>query len=250
VGWGAGRTLGGLAVALVLLAAFVANEARAGEPLLPLSIFRIRGLAAADVTQLVGVAGFLAVFFFLTLYMQNVLGYSQIQTGTAYLPVCFGVAITAGACSQLLTRTGTRPLIVGGALLAAGGVFWLSRVPVDGSYARDLLPGLVVMAIGLGAVFVAVTTAANAGVPADRAGLAASLLNTSQQLGGALGLAIFSALATARTADRLAAHAPPAEALTAGAQRALLASSVFLVAAAVIGLKATNTRGEEAPAAV
>src|SRR4051812_22712923 len=248
VGWGAGRTLGGLVVALVLLAAFVANEARAGEPLLPLSIFRIRGLAAADVTQLVGVAGFLAVFFFLTLYMQNVLGYSQIQTGTAYLPVCFGVAITAGGCSQLLTRTGTRPLIVGGALLAAGGVFWLSRVPVDGSYARDLLPGLVVMAIGLGAVFVAVTTAANAGVPADRAGLAASLLNTSQQLGGALGLAIFSALATARTADRLAAHAPPAEALTSGAQRALLASSVFLVAAAVIGLKATNTRGEEATA--
>jgi len=93
-----------------------------------------------------------------------------------------------------------------------------------------------------------VTTAANAGVPADRAGLAASLLNTSQQLGGALGLAIFSALATARTADRLAAHAPPAEALTSGAQRALLASSVFLVAAAVIGLKATNTRGEEATA--
>ena len=244
VGWGAERTIGGLAAALALLGAFVANEARAPDPLLPLSIFRVRGLAAADVTQLVGIAGFLAVFFFLTLYMQNVLGYSQIQTGTAYLPVCFGVAITAGVCSQLLTRVGTRPVIVAGALTAAAGVFLLSRIEVGGSYAGDLLPGLVLMAIGLGAVFVGVTTAANAGVPADRAGLAAALLNSSQQVGGALGLAIFSAVATARTDGRLAAGAPPAEALTSGAQRALLLSSIFLLAAAVIALRAPNTKGE------
>ncbi|HEY4098888.1 MAG TPA: MFS transporter [Baekduia sp.] len=246
VGWGAARTLGGLALALALLAAFVANEARSDDPLLPLSIFRVKGLAAADTAQLIAVAGFFSMFFFLTLYMQNVLGWSQIQAGLAYLPLCFGVAIAAGVASQLLGRTGTRPVIVAGSLIAAGGVWWLSRMPVDGSYVADLLPGLLITSVGLGAVFVAVTTAANAGVPAHQAGLAAALLNASQQVGGALGLAIFSAIATSHTDARLAAHAPPAEALTSGFQRALLASSLFLVAAAVVALRATNTRGEVA----
>jgi EmrB/QacA subfamily drug resistance transporter len=247
VGWGTARTIGSLAGALALLATFVVNEQRVHNPLAPLSIFRINGLAYADVTQLIAFAGFLAMFFFLTLYMQNVLGYSPIETGLAYLPVTVGAGMAAGITSQLVGRTGTRPVIVAGALIAAGGVYYLSGVPVGGSYVTDLLPGLVVMSLGLGAVFVAVTTAANAGVPADKAGLAAALLNASQQLGGALGLAIFSAIATSRTTDLLAAHAPTAEALTEGFQRALLASSVFLVAAAVVGLRATNTRGEQRP---
>jgi EmrB/QacA subfamily drug resistance transporter len=245
VGWGTARTIGELTGALLLLTAFVINERRVKNPLAPLSVFRINGLAFANVTQLIAFAGFLAMFFFLTLYMQNVLGYSPIQTGAAYLPVTAGAAIAAGITSQLLARSGTRPVIVAGALIAAGGVYYLSRVPVGGSYLTDLLPGLVVMSVGLGAVFVAVTTAANAGVPADKAGLAAALLNASQQLGGALGLAIFSAIATSRTGDLLATHTPPPDALTAGFQRSLLASSMFLVAAAVVGLRATNTRGEQ-----
>jgi EmrB/QacA subfamily drug resistance transporter len=244
-GWGSIRTLAELAGALALLAAFIVNERRRSNPLLPLSIFRVRGLAAADATQLIAFAGFLAMFFFLTLYMQNVLGYSPIQTGAAYLPVTFGVGIAAGITSQLLPRLGTRPVIVAGALIAAGGVYWLSRIPVHGSYLADLLPGMVVMSLGLGAVFVAVTTAANAGVPADKAGLAAALLNASQQVGGALGLAIFSAIATSRTSHLLAGHTPPADALTSGFQRALLASSLFLLAAAVVALRIANTRGEE-----
>jgi EmrB/QacA subfamily drug resistance transporter len=245
VGWGTARTIGELAAALALLAAFVINERRTKNPLAPLSIFRINGLGFSNATQLVAVAGFLAVFFFLTLYMQNVLGYSAIQTGAAYLPLTFGVVVAAGVTSQLVSRTGTRPLIVTGSLIAAGGVYWLSRIPVDGSYLTDLLPGMMVMSIGLGAVFVAVTTAANAGVPADKAGLAAALLNASQQLGGALGLAIFSAIATSHTTGLLATHTPLPEALTAGFQRALLASSIFLLAAAVVALRATNTRGEQ-----
>jgi EmrB/QacA subfamily drug resistance transporter len=244
-GWGTTLTLTELAGALALLAAFVINEQRRRNPLLPLSIFRIRGLAAADATQLIAFAGFLAMFFFLTLYMQNVLGYSPIQTGAAYLPLTFGVGIAAGITSQLLPRIGTRPVIVTGSLIAAGGVYWLSRIPVHGSYFTDLLPGMMVMSIGLGAVFVAVTTAANAGVPADKAGLAAALLNASQQVGGALGLAIFSAIATSRTTHLLASHTAPADALTSGFQRALLASSIFLLAAAVVALRITNTRGEE-----
>jgi EmrB/QacA subfamily drug resistance transporter len=245
-GWASARTIGELATAAVVLAAFAVTELRRGDPLFPFSIFRTRGLAAADVTQMIAFAGFVSVFFFLTLYMQNILGYTPIRGGSAYLPVTAGIAVAAGISSQLFARTGTRPVIVAGSLIAAAGVYYLSRIPVHGSYLTDLLPGLIIMAIGLGAVLVAVTTAANAGVAADQAGLAAGLLATSQQLGTALGLAIFSAIATARTGALLATGAPPATALTGGYQRALLACAIFLLAAAVIALRATNTRGEPA----
>ena len=246
-GWGDLRTIGELAVAVALLAAFVANEQRTAHPLMPLSIFRVKGLAAADATQLIALAGFLAMFFFITLYMQNVLGYSQIEAGSAFLPVCLGVGIAAGITSNLLARTGTRPVIIAGALMAAAGIFALSRIPVHGSYATDLLPGLVVMSLGLGTMFVGITTAANAGVPADQAGLAAALLNTCQQLGGALGLAIFTAVATARTRHQLTTHHPAPDAYTSGFRLALLVAGIFLVAAAIIALRVTNTRGETAP---
>ena len=245
VGWGATRTVAELAGALALLTAFVLNELRHRNPLAPMSIFRINGLGFSDATQLIAFAGFLAMFFFLTLYMQNVLGYSAIQTGAAYVPLTIGVIIAAGITSQLIPRVGTRPIIVTGALIGACGLYWLSRIPVDGSYVSDLLPGMLVLSFGLGPMFVAVTTAANAGVPADKAGLAAALLNASQQLGGALGLAIYSAIATSRTRDLLAAHASVPHALTGGFSRALLVGSIFILAAAIIGLRATNTRGEQ-----
>jgi len=245
VGWGATRTVAELAGALALLAAFVLHELRHRNPLAPMSIFRINGLGFSDATQLIAFAGFLAMFFFLTLYMQNVLGYSAIQTGAAYVPLTVGVIIAAGITSQLIPRIGTRPIIVTGALIGACGLYWLSRIPVHGSYVSDLLPGMLVLSFGLGPMFVAVTTAANAGVPADKAGLAAALLNASQQLGGALGLAIYSAIATSRTRELLAAHVPPPHALTEGFSRALLVGSIFILAAAVIGLRATNTRGEQ-----
>ena len=247
VGWGRARTVGGLAAAAILLVAFVINERRQRNPLAPLEIFRLNGLGFADATQLIAFAGFVAMFFFLTLYMQNVLGYTPIQTGLAYLPLCVVVGICAGTASQLLTRVGTRPMIVIGALISAGGMYWLSRIPVHGSYLEDLLPGLLVISVGFGPVFVAVTTAANAGVPPDKAGLAASLLNASQQLGAALGLAVFSAVATSHTNALLAGHAAVPSALTGGFQRALFVGSLFIAGAAVLGLKATNTRGE-APA--
>jgi MFS family permease len=181
--------------------------------------------------------------------MQNVLGYSPIQSGLAWLPLCFAVAISAGIASQLLSRVGTRPVIVVGAIIAAAGLYLLSRIPVDGSYLADLLPGTLVLAVGGAGVFVGVTTAANAGVPADKAGLAAALLNASQQLGGALGLAIFTAVATSRTNHLLAAGNPVSHAQVSGYQRALLIGSIFVLVSAVTALRATNTRGEaEVPA--
>src|SRR5215467_7459550 len=247
VGWGSARTIGELAGAAALLAAFVGNEQRSRNPLLPLSIFRIRGLAAADVTQLVGIAGMFAMFFFLTLYLQNVLGYSLIRTGLAYLPVTAGVGLSAGITPRLLSRVGTRPVFVAGTLVAGGGVLWLSRLPIPGSYLTDVLPGLVILSVGLGAEFVAATTAANAGVPPQTAGLAAALFNASQWIGGALGLAIFSAIATARTTHLLAGHAAPPVALDAGFHQALTAAAIFLLAAALVALRTTSARGEPGP---
>jgi EmrB/QacA subfamily drug resistance transporter len=250
VGWGDARTVGGLAGAAVLLAAFAVNERRHPDPLFPFSILRINGLAAADATQIVAVAGSYSMFFFITLYMQNVLGFSRLQAGAAYVPTALGVAVAAGICSRLLPRTGTRPLIVVGALIDAAGIYWLSRIPVHGSYLHDLLPGLVIMSLGFGAVFVAVTTAAQAGVPPDKAGLAAGLINASTWIGAALGLAIFSAIATSHTNNLLSDHQPISHALVGGFSRALLACALFLVAAALIAVRATNTRGEPVAAVV
>jgi MFS family permease len=244
VGWGATRTVGELTGAIALLALFALNERRRPNPLFPFSILRINGLAAADITQVVAVAGSFSMFFFVTLYMQNVLGFTKLQAGAAYVPTALGVALSAGICAQLIPRIGTRPIMVVGALIDALGLYLVSQIPVHGSYVSDLLPGLVVMSLGFGAIFVAVTTAAQAGVPSDKAGLAAALVNSSTWLGGALGLAIFSAIATSRTHAVLATGAPLDHALTAGFQRALVACSVFLLVAAAIASHATNTRWE------
>jgi EmrB/QacA subfamily drug resistance transporter len=243
VGWGATRTIAELAVAGLMLAAFVANELRVANPLVPMSILRVRGVAVADATQMVAVAGFLPMFFFLTLYMQTVLHYSPIQTGIAYLPLTGGFIIAASISSQLFARIGTKPVTLVGAVVAAGGLYWLSRVPVDGSYVSDILPGLLIASIGLGGVFTALTTAANAGVDQDKAGLAAGLLNTGQQLGGALGLAILSALATSRTTSLLhGGQDTVAQAATGGYQRALMVGAFFVLAATVVALAAPNRR--------
>jgi EmrB/QacA subfamily drug resistance transporter len=240
VGWGATRTIAELAGSAVILAAFVANELRVANPLVPLSILRVRGIAAADATQMVALAGFLPMFFFLTLYMQTVLQYSPIQTGVAYLPLTGGFIIAASICSQLFARIGTKPVVLAGIVIAAGGLYWLSRIPVGGSYVSDILPGLLVVSIGMGGVFTGLTTAANAGVGEEKTGLAAGLLNTGQQLGAALGLAILSALATARTNSLL--HDGFAQAATHGYQRALMVGSALVFVAGIVALFAPNTR--------
>src|SRR6266567_3798459 len=185
-GWGSLQTILTLTGSAALLIAFAANELRSRYPLVPFAILRVKGLVAADLTQLIAFTGFFSIFFYATLYMQEILHYSPIKAGAAYLPITAGFAVAGGMASQLVTRVGTRPVVVAGCLIAGAGIYLVSKVPLHGSYVSDLLPGFVVMALGAGSVFVSVTAAANAGVPSDKAGLAAGLLNSSQQVGSIL----------------------------------------------------------------
>jgi EmrB/QacA subfamily drug resistance transporter len=243
-GWGSGATIGELAGAAVLLAALIINELRHPNPVLPLSIFKIKGLGATDLANVLGLAGFYSVFFFITLYMQEVLHFSALRAGVAYVPVGAIVAVSSIGGSGLIPRLGTRPLIVAGAVIATGGMYWVSRIPVHGSYWTDVFPAMMIMGLGLGLVFVGVQVAGNAGVPPDKAGLAGALITASFQLGVALGLAILSALATARTNSLVATHHAVPDALVGGYTRALLGAAIFVGAVIVIGLRAANTKGE------
>jgi MFS family permease len=166
--------------------------------------------------------------------------------GAAYLPLTFGVGIAAGISAKLVTRAGSRAVICVGALIAATGLFLLGHVPVSGGYPAHILPGLLLVAFGVGPVFVGVTTAANAGVGPSRAGLAAAILNSCQQLGGALGLAIFSAVGTAQVHHLLARGIPVPDATTSGIRHALVTGAAFAAAAALIALATTNTHQDEA----
>jgi EmrB/QacA subfamily drug resistance transporter len=241
-GWGSLQTVLTLIGSAGLLTAFARNELRSRDPLLPFAILRVKGLVAADLTQLIAFAGFFSMFFYATLYMQEVLHYSPLKAGAAYLPITAGFAVAGGVASQLVTRIGTRPVVVAGCLIAAAGIYFVSKVPLQGSYVTDLLPGFLVMSLGAGSVFVSVTAAANAGVPSDKAGLAAGLLNSSQQIGSALGLAILSAVAITRTDDLIAAHVSHVVAADAGYHRALLVGGILMAAAAVLALRIGNTR--------
>src|SRR6516162_889941 len=242
VGWGSLQTIATLTGAAILLAAFALNELRSSNPLVPIAILRVKGLVAADLTQLIAFTGFFSMFFYATLYMQETLHYSPLKAGAAYLPITAGFAVAGGMASQLVTRIGTRPVVVAGCLIAAAGIWYVSRVPLHGSYPSDLLPGFVVMSLGAGSVFVSVTTAANAGVPSDKAGLAAGLLNSSQQIGSALGLAILSAVAITRTDHLASLGVAPAVAADAGYHQALLVGGIMMAAAALVALRIGNTR--------
>jgi EmrB/QacA subfamily drug resistance transporter len=241
-GWGSAQTIVTLTGSAVLLAAFALNELRSRNPLIPFAVLRVKGLVAADLTQLIAFSGFFSMFFYATLYMQEILHYSPLRAGAAYLPITAGFAVAGATASQLVTRIGTRPVVVAGCLMAGAGIWWVSRVPLHGSYVTDLLPGFVVMSLGAGSVFVSVTAAANAGVPADKAGLAAGLLNSSQQVGSALGLAVLSAVAITRTSHLIAARAPHLVAADAGYHQALLVGAILMAAAAVLAVRIGNTR--------
>ncbi len=236
-GWGSTQTIGLLAGAAALLATFVAVELRSAAPLVPFSIFRLRTLTGANVVGVLTGASLFSMFFFISLYMQQVLGYSAIEAGFAYLPLALTIIVSAGIASTLTTRIGFKPVLIAGMLSIAAGLAWFSQVSVGGSYLGDILGPSLLAALGLGFVFVPQTIAAVAGVKDREAGLASGLINTSQQIGGALGLAILATVANSRTDALFADGAGRATALTEGFQSAFLAGAGF----AVLGLIAVLT---------
>jgi MFS family permease len=234
-GWGSAHTLGFGGLSLALLAAFVARQATAANPLLPLRIFRSRNVTGANVTQFLMVAGMFGMFFSGVLLMQRVLGYDAIETGLAFLPVSMGIGLlSVGLSARLNLRFGERPVLLAGLALIVAGLAWLTRVPVDASYAVDLLPAMVVLGVGAGLAFPALSTLAMSGATAHDAGLASGLLNTTLQVGGAVGLAVLATLSSEETAGRLADGEGGASALTAGYTLAFTVAAVLLVVAIVV----------------
>jgi EmrB/QacA subfamily drug resistance transporter len=250
-GWVSVETLGLGALAVALLAAFVMLESRLRHPLIRLGIFRMRSITGANAAMLLVAGGMFALFYFASIYVQEVLGYSALRAGLAFLPVTAGIIAGAGLSQQLIRRVGVRAVGLTGMSIAAVGLIILSRIPVAGTYLGDLLPGLMIMAVGMGLTFVPITLIATTNVGAEDAGLASGLLNTAQQLGGAIGLAVLSTLAANSTASTLAGlgHAPsPADgvsALVTGFHVAFLVGAFLMLAGAAI-LATTVRRGDVA----
>jgi EmrB/QacA subfamily drug resistance transporter len=231
-GWTSGQTLGLGAVALVLIGTFLAIESRTRAPLMPLGIFRLRTLRGANVVGLLIGMSLFSMFFFISLYLQQVLGFSALETGLAYLPLSIFIILSAGAASQLVTRLGFKPPLTAGLVLIAIGLLWFSRVDPGGSYVGDVLFPSLIVAVGLGFSFVPVTIAAVTGTSPAEAGLASGLINTSQQIGGALGVAILASVANSVTNGSTAGN--PGAALTEGFQSAFLVGAGFAVLGAIL----------------
>ncbi|HEY5194941.1 MAG TPA: MFS transporter [Solirubrobacteraceae bacterium] len=236
VGWGSTTTLLRLAGAAILLAGFIAIELRQRHPLVPFSIFRLRTLRGADIVGLLIGMSLFSMFFFISLYLQDVLHFSPIKAGLSYLPLSVAIILSAGGASQLVTRVGFKPTLIAGLLFIAGGLLWFSRVRgVGGSFTADVLGPSLLAAIGLGLAFVPVTIAAVTGIEPREAGLASGLINTSQQVGGALGLAILATVANSRTQSLLHAGThSSAVALSKGFDRAFLVGAGFAVVGAIL----------------
>ena len=195
-GWGSFQTLGLLGVSAALIAAFIAIELRSQAPLMPFRIFRMRTLTGANIVGLLVGASLFSMFFFITLYMQQVLGYSAIHAGLSYLPLALMIIVAAGVASQLVTRIGFKPVLAAGMAFIAVALAWFSQVSVGGGFLTDILGPSLLAATGLGFAFVTTTIAAVSGVRDQESGLASGLINTSQQIGGALGLAVLATIAT------------------------------------------------------
>jgi len=233
-GWSSGWTLSRLAGAAVLLAAFLAVEARAKDPLMPFRIFRIRTVAGANVAGLLLGAVVFANFFVLTLYVQQVLGWSALKTGLTFLATAGTTVLWAGLAQALVTKLGAKPVMAIGFLATIAGMAWYTQIPVHASFVADLLPGYLLIGFALPFTFIPVSIAALAGVEAHEAGLASGLINTAQQIGGAVGVAVTSSVSISHF-DHLVKHRPFAQAFTAGSQWAFWVT----VGIAVAGFVAT-----------
>src|SRR5262245_3489649 len=236
-GWGSAQTIGLGLLSFALIGAFYVIERRSKAPLMPFpGIFRIRTITGINVSAVLIAAALFSMFFFISLYMQQVLGYSALEAGLAYLPLAVGIIVTAGASAGLVTRFGFKPVLVTGLIITAAGLLWFTQVDAGGSYLSDLLGPMLLAAVGLGLAFVSMTVAAVSGVEPHEAGLASGLINTSQQIGGALGLAILATIANSTTTDALATGTAMPAALTDGFQAAFAVGAGFAIAGAVLAM--------------
>jgi predicted MFS family arabinose efflux permease len=247
-GWGSARTIGVFVAAAVLLAAFAVWERRVAEPLVPASFFRLRTVVGANAAGLILGTAIFAMFLMLTLYMQQVLGYSAMKTGLAYLAVAGTAIFWSALGAQLVTRIGVKPVLAIGMTALTAGLVFFTQVSPNGSYLGDLLPGFLLVAVGLGFSFVPISIAALAGVESAEAGLASGLINTSQQIGGALGIAALSTIATSTTHDRVASGAALPVALTDGFQAAFFAAGGVALLGILVALFVVRRSDLEAPA--
>src|SRR5689334_1879397 len=238
-GWGSAKTLGFFALAAVLLVAFVAVELRTRAPLVRLSIFRIRSLLTANIAMFLAMSGMFAMFFFNTLYIQRVLGYGPLKAGVAFLPFSAGIMVSAGIASQFAPRLGVRPVAAVGFILSTAGLILLTQLPVHGSYLTNVLPSILLSSLGMGAVFMPLTLIATTGLEDADQGLASGVFNTSQQVGGAFGLAVLSTLAASRTS---AAGGSQAHALVVGFHWAFAAGAVVMVTALAVMVALLRSR--------
>ena len=235
-GWGSDRTLGFLAGALALLIAFVARESTARDPLIPLRMFRSRNVSGANIVQLLMVASLFGMFFLGVLFMQHVLGYSAIGTGFAFLPVSVGIGVfSLGFSARLINRYGPKATLLPGLALLTIGLGLLARAPVGASYAADLLPSMILLGAGAGLSFPSLMTLAMSGATVSDSGLASGLVNTTVQVGGALGLAVLATLSSTKTTHLLATGASHASALTGGYHLAWVISASIAAASLLIG---------------
>jgi EmrB/QacA subfamily drug resistance transporter len=255
-GWTSGRTLGLFVAAIALLVAFVVIESRSKAPLIRLNIFRVRSLTAANLSILFVISGLFAMFYLASLYVQQILHYHPLKAGLGFVPVTFGIVIGAALAQTLIGKLGARIVPIIGIALAATGLVLLAQISPHGSYLTDLLPGLVVMSIGMGLTFVPVTLIATTGIASSDAGLASGLFNTSQQVGGSLGLAVLSSVAASRTAGfhTAAKGAAHAKALVDGFQLAFLLGAGLMVVGllVIVGMLRAHHVASigEAPAAI
>jgi EmrB/QacA subfamily drug resistance transporter len=245
-GWSSFETIGLFVAAAVVLAGFVVWEARAKEPLMPFSIFRIRTVSAANISGLILGTVTFSMFLMLTLYMQQVLGYSPMKTGVAYLAVAATAIVWSTVAAQLVNRVGVKPVIAAGMTFLTAGLLYFTQVSVGGSYLGDLLPGFLLIAVGLGFSFVPISIAALAGVQRSEAGLASGLFNTSQQIGGALGIAALSAIATSTTKDEVQSGTAVPNALTDGFEAAFIWGGIVAAAGILVALLLVRRRDLEA----
>jgi EmrB/QacA subfamily drug resistance transporter len=235
-GWSSGRTLGVFALSAALLVGFVVWENRVAEPLMRFGLLRTKTVLGANVAGFILGTALFSMFLMLTLYMQQVLGYSAMKTGVAYLAVAGTSIIWANVAAAMVTRVGVRPLIAGGMAVLTIGLLLFTQVSVDGSYVSDLLPGFLLVAFGLAFCFVPISIAALAGVSQAEAGIASGLINTSQQIGGAVGIALLSSIAINRTENEIVSGVAQPEALTSGFQIAFWVGAVIAAVGVVAAL--------------